>query len=426
MIPRWRTCPETPSRSGSTGSPTRTSARSRAWWSSGSEANLMHTLQRMATALPTVAGLLAAGACKSLSVSDLNDPDRKRILTDAPSVETLAAGALNSWFNVTQSMNPGGALTTMADNYTASWNDYQMRLYSSEPRVAWQNDPAAAARVEVEAYWYAYYAALSSADAVHQCRGREDRQHDGCTPHRVLPPRELRGSSPGGVGQGGGLRGQRYQLGNAVRFRLPGRRLRDVLRRGAALGRRHHLDAHRYAHSSYARSRDPADSLARSERKSATQLSGQSARRRDVRPLREPLRGPLHRLPGDRQGGDRLRLQPNYHLPSGPRAISPEQHRPDPLRLHQRQRPDRRLLRVLSGGARRRERPDLGRGADQGECARPGRGGSADQQDAGDARRPAAGGGRGWCRRAARGAPVRAGRGAGRRQRGPLLQPAAR
>jgi len=126
----------------------------------------MHTLQRMATALPTVAGLLAAGACKSLSVSDLNDPDRKRILTDAPSVETLAAGALNSWFNVTQSMNPGGALTTMADNYTASWNDYQMRLYSSEPRVAWQNDPAAAARVEVEAYWYGYYAALSSANDV--------------------------------------------------------------------------------------------------------------------------------------------------------------------------------------------------------------------------------------------------------------------
>lgn len=126
----------------------------------------MSTLQSARKLLPMVAGLLASEACPSLSVSDLNDPDRKRVLSDAPSVETLAAGALNSWFNVTQSMNPDGALTTMADNYTASWNDYQMRLYSSEPRVAWQNDPSAAARVQIESYWYGYYAALSSANDV--------------------------------------------------------------------------------------------------------------------------------------------------------------------------------------------------------------------------------------------------------------------
>ena len=124
----------------------------------------MRTLQGTCRVLPIVAGLLATARCNSLSVSDLNDPDRKRVLTDAPSVETLAAGALNSWFNVTQGMNPGGALTTMADNYTASWNDYQMRLYSSEPRVAWQNDPTSAARAQIESYWYGYYAALSAAN----------------------------------------------------------------------------------------------------------------------------------------------------------------------------------------------------------------------------------------------------------------------
>ena len=127
---------------------------------------MINTLQGICRVLPIVAGLVGAEACESLNVSDLNDPDRKRVLTDAPSVEALAAGALNSWFNVTQAMTPDGALTTMADNYTASWNDYQMRLYSSEPRVAWQNDPVAAARVEVEAYWYGYYAALSSANDV--------------------------------------------------------------------------------------------------------------------------------------------------------------------------------------------------------------------------------------------------------------------
>jgi hypothetical protein len=125
----------------------------------------MSTLQQI-TRWSVVAGLLGAAACQSLSISDQNDPDRKRVLSDAPSVSTLAAGALKSWLNVSQAMDPDGALTTMADNYTASWNNYQMRLYSSEPRASWQNDPAATARVEIEAYWYGYYAALSSANDV--------------------------------------------------------------------------------------------------------------------------------------------------------------------------------------------------------------------------------------------------------------------
>jgi hypothetical protein len=126
----------------------------------------MNTLQRICRALPIVAGLIALGACASLDVSDPNDPDTKRVLTDPASVENLAAGALKSWLNVSQAMDPDGALTTMADNYTASWNNYQMRLYSSEPRSSWQNDPSATARVEIEAYWYGYYAALSSSNDV--------------------------------------------------------------------------------------------------------------------------------------------------------------------------------------------------------------------------------------------------------------------
>jgi len=125
----------------------------------------MSTLQRI-TRWSLAAGLFGAVACGSLGIADQNDPDRKRVLSDAASATTLAAGALKSWFNVTQAMDPDGALTTMADNYTASWNNFQMRLYSSEPRTSWQNDPAASARVEIEAYWYGYYAALSSANDV--------------------------------------------------------------------------------------------------------------------------------------------------------------------------------------------------------------------------------------------------------------------
>src|SRR6266581_4483700 len=126
----------------------------------------MSLLKRIPRVVTVVAGLLFVSACESLVVSDPNDPDRSRVLASAPSVEALLAGGLNGWMNIHQGMDPDGALTTMADNYTASWNNYQMRLYSSEPRTSWQNDPAASARVEIEAYWYGYYAALSSSNDV--------------------------------------------------------------------------------------------------------------------------------------------------------------------------------------------------------------------------------------------------------------------
>src|SRR6266566_5699722 len=126
----------------------------------------MSLLKRIPRVVTVVAGLLFVSACESLVVSDPNDPDRSRVLASAPSVEALLAGGLNGWMNIHQGMDPDGALTTMADNYTASWNNFQMRIYSSEPRTSWQNDPASSAKVEIESYWYGYYAALSSANDV--------------------------------------------------------------------------------------------------------------------------------------------------------------------------------------------------------------------------------------------------------------------
>lgn len=115
----------------------------------------------------TLAGALGLGsACSSLDVKNPNEPDAQRILTDPGGVKAIAGGAFRTWFFATQGMNATGPLVTMADSYTASWNNFNMRIYSSHPRNSWQNDPAAAARTSVETYWYGYYAALSSANDV--------------------------------------------------------------------------------------------------------------------------------------------------------------------------------------------------------------------------------------------------------------------
>ena len=110
--------------------------------------------------------LVAVSACGDLNVENPNEPDAKRALSDPGAVEAIAGGTLRTWFNTHQSMEAAGALTTMADSYTASWNNYNMRIYSSEPRTSWKNDPSEVARSSIEFYWYQYYSALSSANDV--------------------------------------------------------------------------------------------------------------------------------------------------------------------------------------------------------------------------------------------------------------------
>ena len=125
------------------------------------------------------AALVSVSACGNLDVANPNEPDAKRALSDPLGVQAIAGGTFRTWFNTHQGMDGAGPLTVMADSYTASWNNYYMRLYSlsqrsSEgpncigcaPRTYWRNDPADAERTAVEHDWYGYYSALSSANDV--------------------------------------------------------------------------------------------------------------------------------------------------------------------------------------------------------------------------------------------------------------------
>jgi len=125
------------------------------------------------------AALVSVSACGNLDVVNPNEPDARRALSDPGGVEAIAGGTFRTWFNTHQGMDGAGPLTTMADSYTASWNNYYMRLYSASlissdgpncigclARTYWRNDPADAERTAVEHFWYGYYSALSSANDV--------------------------------------------------------------------------------------------------------------------------------------------------------------------------------------------------------------------------------------------------------------------
>ena len=145
---------------------------------------------------PRVSGLclalIVASACDTLDIQNPNAPDSKRLLSDPGSVLSLAEGAMQTWYNTFLNIDPGTTLSVMARSGVAAWNNFQIRFYTgctygaplgpmpapydslgtcgtrtaTYPRVEWQNNPASAQRLEIETYWYGYYAALSAAGDV--------------------------------------------------------------------------------------------------------------------------------------------------------------------------------------------------------------------------------------------------------------------
>ncbi len=143
-----------------------------------------------------VTALVFAAGCDSLNISNPNAPDTRRALTDPAAVQSVALGAFRTWYLTTQGslgedQYPELTLGVMARSHVAMWNNYNIRFYTGctnaawdvytlttfgtcgpqtegpyYPRVEWQNNPASAQRTQIEALWYGYYGALSSANAV--------------------------------------------------------------------------------------------------------------------------------------------------------------------------------------------------------------------------------------------------------------------
>jgi len=157
----------------------------------------MRSIKRVPGIVGGVLALVLVGSsCDTLNISNPNAPDSKRALSDPATVQTIAAGALRSWFQASnggfgEDQQPVLTLSAMARSNIAAWNNFNIRFYtgctssdwngytaatngtcSTEqlglpyPRVEWQNNPASAQRTQIEALWYGYYSGLSSSNDV--------------------------------------------------------------------------------------------------------------------------------------------------------------------------------------------------------------------------------------------------------------------
>jgi len=156
----------------------------------------MSSTKRIPEVLGVVTALVLAGACDTLKIANPNAPDSPRALTDPGTVQSIAIGAMRTWYLAGQGdlgadAYPALTLIVMARSHVAAWNNFNIRFYtgcttgdwdvytsatngtcSTEQlgavysRIEWQNNPASAQRTQIEPLWYGYYSALSSANDV--------------------------------------------------------------------------------------------------------------------------------------------------------------------------------------------------------------------------------------------------------------------
>jgi hypothetical protein len=139
----------------------------------------MRNLTQWTRLLAVVAVL--GGGCKSLDVQNPNAPDADRAFSDPGAVAGLVTGAMRNWVQTRQSYNGSLVLSAMADAYSSSWNNYQLRYYTSYGpgggadgngggdclfRCGWANSPSSPFRFNIERYWYGYYGLLSGVNDV--------------------------------------------------------------------------------------------------------------------------------------------------------------------------------------------------------------------------------------------------------------------
>jgi hypothetical protein len=107
--------------------------------------------------------LVGAGACTDLEVVNLNEPDAGRSLASSGDVLSLIGGAYNTWFNGVYSYSgPGMFLSNSAFQHNAPWSNSGMEHYGRIPRIAIENDIAAANYGNTSRVWFRSYRAIAA------------------------------------------------------------------------------------------------------------------------------------------------------------------------------------------------------------------------------------------------------------------------
>lgn len=119
---------------------------------------------RFLRAMLAPAAMLSVAACANLDVTNPNNPDIARALASPGDVAKIANSAVNSWYQVSNAVEPYLMLQVTADATTANFGNFGMRFNNLEPRIAYNNNSAGGDASVAVRPWDKNYGALGAAN----------------------------------------------------------------------------------------------------------------------------------------------------------------------------------------------------------------------------------------------------------------------
>lgn len=108
-------------------------------------------------------GVMLLAGCQDLEITNPNQPDRERAITNPADVEALVIGSWPLyWGRTLTSSSSYNAMPTIADVMTATYANNASLKLSSEPRVAFQNSQQAEEHGIARYQWYDWYELVSN------------------------------------------------------------------------------------------------------------------------------------------------------------------------------------------------------------------------------------------------------------------------
>ena len=116
---------------------------------------------RLIKMVPLAAALLLAG-CADLDVTNPNNPDRERVLSDPSDVESLISTSFRAYYDNAAQTNPNIPTAAMAESLTGGFFDFAVHDVTTIPRTAWDNSPLNTRGLLARGPWDRLYTVISS------------------------------------------------------------------------------------------------------------------------------------------------------------------------------------------------------------------------------------------------------------------------
>lgn len=106
--------------------------------------------------------IISLYSCESLDVENMNEPDKEKVNSNPRDLKRLAEGAFNSYWQVAHNTNLYVTSLVAADQFTASWHNFNWSYVSKEPRIPWDNTITANDAFVTQSFYYNMYGVLSN------------------------------------------------------------------------------------------------------------------------------------------------------------------------------------------------------------------------------------------------------------------------